>query len=195
MVARPAESCSRWFWAPWDVLSDWRGAAVGPPYYKLHNLAYGPVRYRLAEVLEWQKKCPRVTPPDWLPVGEFAGESAPAPSDNEEWLRPKQAAIALGIKVPTLTAWQKRKVGMPFIWIGRSVVPIMYDRRDIEVFISRRDADPSVVPVLTNRNGRPVPIVQRDRIMTGIWKEMGHSDDQIRRWLGPKRWTAAFGNN
>src|SRR5258708_1128402 len=46
------------------------------------------------------------------------GESVATETDRIEWMPPGRAAIALGIPIPTLTAWYRRAVGLPFIWIG-----------------------------------------------------------------------------
>jgi hypothetical protein len=59
------------------VLQNWRNTDIGPPYTKLTTGPQGRVRYRLEDVLEWQKECWRVVPDGWEPIGEFPGESAP----------------------------------------------------------------------------------------------------------------------
>jgi hypothetical protein len=64
----------------------------------------------------------------------------------------------------------------------------MYDRRDVEVFISRRQADSSVIPVIPKSKSvyrkDPRTPEERARMNAQIWKIMGHSDEDIRRWVG-----------
>ena len=165
------------------VLQNWRNTDIGPPYTKLTTGPQGRVRYRLEDVLEWQKECWRVVPDGWEPIGEFPGESAPIETDRIEWLPPGRAAIAIGIPIPTLTAWFRRAVGLPFIWIGgRGQHKFMYDRRDVEVFISRRKADPSIVPVIEKKPRKdPRTREERYRMLAEVWKEKGHTEDEIRR--------------
>jgi hypothetical protein len=110
------------------------------------------VRYRIKEVLEWQKSCLRVVPENWQPVGSLPGENMTPETDQIQWIPPGAAAIAIEISLPTMTAWRKRSIGVPFIWIGGGGVhQVMYDRHDIDVFIARRHADPSVLPVIEKK--------------------------------------------
>ena len=62
----------------------------------------------------------------------------------------------------------------------------MYDRRDLEIFNSRREVDPSVVPVMAKNvsRGDPRPKEERARMSAEIWQKIGHSDEEIRRMLG-----------
>lgn len=134
------------------VLQDWRNTDVGPPYTKLTTGPQGRVRYQLEDVLEWQRGCQRIVPENWQPVGALPGESVAAETDRIEWMPPGRAATAIGIAIPTLTAWRRRAIGLPYVLIGgRGQHEAMYDRRDIDAFISRRQADPSTVPVIAKR--------------------------------------------
>jgi hypothetical protein len=173
---------------PVKVLENWRIAGVGPPYIKLSLSRKGRVRYRRDMVLEWQKSCLRIVPEGWQPIRTFPGESMPSAAGKIEWMRPKQAAIATGIAVPTLTAWRKRAIGLPFIWIGGGLLKVVYDRHDVEVFISRRQTDPSVVPVIPRKVYPKASWTkeERARMNAEIWKGMGHSDEEIRCRLGPR---------
>jgi hypothetical protein len=171
------------------MLQSWRMTDVGPPYFKMSRSERARVRYKREDVREWQKKCLRVVPEVWQPNEECPHESMPTPDDKIEWLPPKQTAIAIGISIPTLTAWRRRSIGLPFIWIGGGGAhQVMYDRRDIEVFISRRQDDPSVTPVIVKKvQGKdPRTLEERAKMSAQIWKEMGHSDEEIRRRLGPR---------
>jgi hypothetical protein len=175
---------------PKEALQSWRITEVGPPYLKLSRSAKGRVRYCLEHVFEWQRKCQRVVPENWQPIGELPGESAPDPTYRPEWMPPGRAAIAIGIPIPTMTAWRRRTIGMPYVLIGGGgPFQIMYDRCDVDAFISRRQADPSIVPVIEKPKPRknPMTIEERKRMMAPIWKKLGHSDDEIRRFLG-RRW-------
>src|SRR5579862_6463466 len=99
---------------PIEALNSWRMTDVGPPYVKLTPSAQGPVRYRRDTVLEWQKRCLRVVPESWQPIGALPGESASSETGKIEWLPPGRAAVVVEIPIPTLTAWRKRAVGLPF---------------------------------------------------------------------------------
>jgi len=40
-------------------------------------------------------------------------------------------------------------MGLPFVWIGGGAIhQVMYDRRDADAFIAKREADPSIGPVI-----------------------------------------------
>jgi hypothetical protein len=166
-----------------EVLQSWRMTDAGPPYIKLSASNSGRVRYQRDRVLSWQRSVQRVVPDNW-PSNESDAE---IDSDKPlEWFQPKKAAMALGIAIPTLTAWRRRHIGVPFIFIGGGGVhEFMYDRRDIEVFISRRRADPSLIPVITKKiyGKDPRMVDERTRMNAQIWKDMGHSDEEIRRCL------------
>ncbi|MEK7800978.1 MAG: helix-turn-helix domain-containing protein [Pseudomonadota bacterium] len=43
-------------------------------------------------------------------------------------LTPQEVALALGIQSKTLTRWRMKKIGVPFIRIGRT---IRYDLKDV----------------------------------------------------------------
>jgi hypothetical protein len=134
---------------PIEILVNWRQTDVGPSYIKLTPSARGRVRYQSDTVLEWQRSCMRVVPEGWRPIGTFPGEGAPSETGKVEWLPPGRAAVTIKIPIATLTAWRRRAVGLPFVWIGGGGQhQVMYDRRDLEAFISRRQVDPSVVPVI-----------------------------------------------
>jgi hypothetical protein len=114
---------------PIEVLANWRMTDVGPSYVKLTPSAKGQVRYRRDTILEWQKSCLRVVPESWQLIGAFPCESAPSEPGKVEWLPPGRAAIAVEIPIATLTAWRRRTVGIPFVWIGGGGQhQVMYDR-------------------------------------------------------------------
>ena len=169
---------------PVTTLQDWRATDVGPPYIRLNQSTSGQVRYRICDVQAWQKSRERVIPAGWQPTGTLPGESVP--SDRVEWMPPGQAAIAIGIRIPTLTAWSKRAVGLPFVSIGgRGQHKYVYDRSDVEAFISRRKADPSIVPVIETKPRKdPRTPEERYRMLVEVLKGMGTSDEEIRRLLG-----------
>jgi hypothetical protein len=172
-----------------EILANWRQTDVGPSYIKLTPSARGRVRYQSDTVLEWQRSCMRVAPEGWHPIGTFPGESAVSETEKIEWLPPGRAAVAVEIPIPTMTAWRRRAVGIPFIWIGGGGQhQAMYDRRDVESFISRRQADPSVVPVIAKNVCRSDPRTkeERARMSAEIWQKIGHSDEEIRRMLGSR---------
>lgn len=174
---------------PIETLTNWRMTDVGPPYIKFSDSAQAHVRYSHEQVHEWQKRCQRVVPKGWQPVEVIAGDSVPSTTSVIEWMPPKRAAIALDIPIPTMTAWRKRAIGLPFVWIGGGGAhEVMYERRDIEAFIARRQADPSVVPIIEKKvyGKDPRTPEERARMNAEIWKGMGHSDDEIRRMLGPR---------
>ena len=172
---------------PIEVLANWRQTDVGPPYIKLTATAKGHVRYRRDRILKWQESCLRGVPENWQPIGAFLGEGAPSETGKVEWLPPGRDAIAIKIPIRTMTAWRSRTIGVPFIWIGGGGQhQVMYDRRDLEAFISRRQADPSVVPVIAKNVYRSDPRTkeERARMSAEAWKQIGHSDEEIRRRLG-----------
>jgi hypothetical protein len=172
---------------PIEVLGNWRQTGVGPPYIKLTATAKGHVRYRRDRILEWQKSCLRVVPKSWQPSGTLPGESAPSEIGKIEWLPPGRAAIAIEIPIRTMMAWRSRAIGIPFIWIGGGGQhQVMYDRRDLEIFNSRREVDLSVVPVMAKNvsRGDPRTKEERARMSAEIWQKIGHSDEEIRRMLG-----------
>jgi hypothetical protein len=147
------------------------------------------IRYVMNDVIDWQKRCQRVVPENWQPTGSLPGEPVPAATDRIQWLLIGQAAAAIGLAIPTLTAWRKPGFGVPFISIGgRGAHPFMYDRRDLDAFITRRKADPSVVPVIVKKvyGKDPRTPEERKRMMAEIWMGMGHTDDEIKRMLGPR---------
>jgi hypothetical protein len=184
------ESIAAMFDLTKGMLQSWRNTNVGPPYYKTSRSERATVRYTCEDVRAWQKKCLRVVPDNWQPTGTFPGENEPSSTDKVEWLPPKRVTIAIGVRAPTLTAWRKRIIGLPFTWIGGGGEhQVVYELRDIETFISRRQADPSVTPAIPKKapGKDPRTLDQRAMISARIWKEMGHSDEEIRRRLGSRR--------
>jgi len=173
---------------PIDTLKFWRNTDVGPPYFKLSTTSQGKIRYPLDRVQERQKRCQRVIPDGWQSIGTFPGESVPTDAtDRIQWMPPGHAAIAIEVQIPTMTAWRKRAGGLPFIWIGGGGThQVMYDHRDVEAFLSSRQADPSIVPVIERTMPRKNPRTreERYRMLAEVWKGMGHSNDEIRQRLG-----------
>jgi hypothetical protein len=157
-----------------DTLQNWRSTGVGPPYVKLGQSSRGHVRYRIEDVVAWQQACERVIPAGWQPIGE----GVPGATERIQWLPPGQTAAALGIPIPTLIAWYRRAVGLPFVWIGgRGQHQFIYDLRDVEAFISRRKVDPSVVPVIAKRKPGKDPRTREERkqMLAEVLKSLGFS--------------------
>ena len=172
---------------PIEILVNWRQTDVGPSYIKLTPSARGRVRYQSDTVLEWQRSCMRVVPEGWRPIGTFPGEGGPSETGKVEWLPPGRAAVTIKIPIATLTAWRRRAVGLPFVWIGGGGQhKVMYDRCDLEIFNSRREVDPSVVPAMAKNvsRGDPRTKEERARMSAEIWQKIGHSDEEIGRMLG-----------
>jgi hypothetical protein len=71
----------------------------------------------------------------------------------------------------------------------------MYDRCAVEIFIAKRYADPSIVPVISKghaadtrtpeerKRERAWRKADRNRLHALVWKYMGYSDEEIRRRL------------
>jgi hypothetical protein len=175
-------------------LESWRITDVGPPYIKMSSSRAGHVRYRRSEILAWQRRVKRVVPVDW-PGAQLLTDANP--EEPFEWLTPKPTAIALGIAIPTLTAWKKRCFGIPFIWIGGGGIrEVMYDRRDVEFLAARVRTDPSLMPVVPKPPSPTAGLTpeqrkarsaqnkkERDRLHAMVWKEMGNTDEEIARRL------------
>lgn len=178
---------------PRPVLSGWHLTNDQIPHRKIGERTF---LYKRAEVLEWQRSQERKFPIDWAPVAASPGKSESHESEAIEWMFPVQAAEAIGISRTTLGMWMRRRLGLPFTLIeGGGSHEVMFERRDVEEFIRRRDADPSVVPVISK--GPIVPKVPDTRtreqrraarartfaanklVAEQVWREIEHSEDEI----------------
>ena len=44
------------------TLWNWRSLGIGPTYVKLHQSKAAPVRYRLSDIIAWEKSLPTIVP-------------------------------------------------------------------------------------------------------------------------------------
>lgn len=131
---------------PVKVPRNWHATEAGPPCLEISKRA---LRYRREEVSEWRRTRQRIEPEEWQIAGVATSETAIDATEFKGWLLPKQAAAATGIPVSILHSWIRRRLELPFIWIGGGGShQVMFDRRDVEEFIRRRDDDPPVIAVI-----------------------------------------------
>jgi hypothetical protein len=105
------------------------------------------------------------------------------------WLKPKEAAAALGVSTSALLCWRRREFGPPFVQVDDKT--ILYSEKELETWKSENKPR---APYRSRRGLYAHPTRQRfDRKMALKLKSLGMSSAQIAKSLGVSTqavWTA-----